>query len=102
MSTRNTSGISLRPIIPYFTGRFFRGTPSQALRARLRSVLSLRDALADISQQHQASRFSNIGRDQILNTSTADKSPAYFLVVPPGHRVSAEMSKPQAQPGGLR
>jgi hypothetical protein len=27
------------------------GTPSQALRARLRSVLSLRDALADISQQ---------------------------------------------------
>src|SRR5271165_3350086 len=34
------------------TGRFFRGTLSQALRARLRSVLSLRDALADISQQH--------------------------------------------------
>src|SRR5580700_11631974 len=41
----------LRPIIPYPTGRFFRGTLSQALRARLRSVLSLRDALADISQQ---------------------------------------------------
>jgi hypothetical protein len=33
------------------TGRFFRGTLSQALRARLRSVLSLRDTLADISQQ---------------------------------------------------
>src|SRR5271165_5075629 len=45
----------LRPIIPYPTGRFFRGTLSQALRARLRSVLSLRDALADISQQHRAS-----------------------------------------------
>ena len=45
---------SLRPIIPYPTGRFFRGTLSQALRARLRSVLSLRDALADISQQHLA------------------------------------------------
>src|SRR5208283_1124693 len=44
----------LRPIIPYPTGRFFRGTLSQALRARLRSVLSLRDALADISQQHLA------------------------------------------------
>src|SRR5271165_1627255 len=44
----------LRPIMPYPTGRFFRGTLSQALRARLRSVLSLRDALADISQQHLA------------------------------------------------
>ena len=42
----------LRPIIPYPTGRFFRGTLSQALRARLRSVLSLRDTLADVSQQH--------------------------------------------------
>src|SRR5208337_1898414 len=41
--------------MPYPTGRFFRGTLSQALRARLRSVLSLRDALADISQQHLAS-----------------------------------------------
>src|SRR5580692_8561964 len=29
---------SLRPIMPYPTGRFFRGTLSQALRARLRSV----------------------------------------------------------------
>ena len=37
---------SLRPIIPCPTGRIFRGTLSQALRARLRSVLSLRDALA--------------------------------------------------------
>jgi hypothetical protein len=33
-------------------GRFFRGTLSQALRARLRSVLSLRDALADISHEY--------------------------------------------------
>ena len=33
-----------RPIIPYPTGRFFRGTFFQALRARLRSVSSLRDA----------------------------------------------------------
>ena len=30
-------------IMPYPTGRFFRGTFSQALRARLRSVLSLWD-----------------------------------------------------------
>ena len=35
--------------VPY--GTVLRGTLSQALRARLRSVLSLRDALADISQQ---------------------------------------------------
>jgi hypothetical protein len=42
---------TLRPIIPYPTGRIFRGTLSQALRARLRSVSSLLDALADISQQ---------------------------------------------------
>src|SRR5271157_5207100 len=53
----------LRPIIPYPTGRFFRGTLSQALRARLRSVLSLRDALADISQQHLANTH---GREHVL------------------------------------
>ena len=40
------------------------------------------------------------GRDQFLNTSTGDKSPAYFLVVPPGHTgiataLNAEMSKLQ-------
>jgi hypothetical protein len=40
------------------------------------------------------------GRDRILNTSTGDKSPAYFLVVPPGHTstaaaLNAEMSKLQ-------
>src|SRR5271167_4143313 len=29
------------------------------------------------------------GRDHILNTSTGDKSPAYFLVVPPGHTGTA-------------
>ena len=40
----------LHPIIPYPTGRLFRGTFSQALRARLRSGLPLRDALAYISQ----------------------------------------------------
>src|ERR1700759_4188418 len=50
-ATRNTSGISCARSYPYPTGRFFRGTLSQALRARLRSVLSLRDALPDISQQ---------------------------------------------------
>src|ERR1700722_8567153 len=38
------------------------------------------------------------GRDQILNTITGDKSPAYFLVVPPGRTgtataLNAEMSK---------
>ena len=31
--------------MPYPTGRFFRGMLAQALRARLRSVLSLRDTL---------------------------------------------------------
>ena len=40
------------------------------------------------------------GRGQILNASTGDKSPAYFLVVPPGHTrtgtaLNAEMSKLQ-------
>jgi hypothetical protein len=35
---REISGISCRPIIPCPTGRFLRGTLSQALRARLRSV----------------------------------------------------------------
>ena len=34
----DTCGISLRPIIPYPTGRFVRGTLSQALRAWLRSA----------------------------------------------------------------
>jgi hypothetical protein len=29
------------------------------------------------------------GREQILNTSTGDESPAYFLVVPPGHTDAA-------------
>jgi hypothetical protein len=29
------------------------------------------------------------GREQILNTSTGDKSPAYFLVVPPGDTATA-------------
>jgi len=46
-------------------------------------------------------RSSLRGRDQILNTSTGDKSSAYFLVVPPGHTatataLNAEMSKLQA------
>ena len=35
---------------------------SQALRARLRSVLSLRDALADISQQHLAKACCELSR----------------------------------------
>jgi hypothetical protein len=35
----------------------FGGTLFQALRARLRSVLSLRDALTNISQQHLASEL---------------------------------------------
>jgi hypothetical protein len=44
------------------------------------------------------------GRDQILNTSTGDKSPAYFLVVPPGHTgtataLNAEMAKLQGPKG---
>ena len=36
--------------MPYPTGRCFRQILTQALRARLRSVLSLRDALVDLSQ----------------------------------------------------
>ena len=35
---------------------------SQALRARLRSVLSLRDALADISQRHLAKACCELSR----------------------------------------
>src|SRR6202047_5151324 len=58
----NRPGRPWYPIIPYPTGRFFRGTLSQALRARLRSVLSLRDALADISQQHLAKFVHVCGR----------------------------------------
>jgi hypothetical protein len=46
------------------------------------------------------------GRDQILNTNTGDKSPAYSLVVPPGHTGTAtalnpKMSKLQG-PSGRR
>src|ERR1700719_2613799 len=41
---------ALRPIIPSPTGRFFLGTLSQALRARLRSVLSLQDATEECLQ----------------------------------------------------
>jgi hypothetical protein len=37
------------PIIPYPTGRFFRGDAFQALRARLRSESSLRDAAPSAS-----------------------------------------------------
>jgi REP element-mobilizing transposase RayT len=48
----------------FATGRFFRGTLSQALRARLRSVSSLRDELADISQQHLAKK--NISPERAL------------------------------------
>ena len=50
----NRPGRPSYPIIPYPTRRFFRGTLFQALRARLRSVSSLRDAMADVSQQHLA------------------------------------------------
>jgi hypothetical protein len=42
---------SLRPIMPYPRDGSFEGRFPQALRARLRSVLSLRDTLGDISQQ---------------------------------------------------
>src|SRR5580704_10244967 len=49
-------------IIPYPTGRFFRGALFQALRARLRSVSSLWDALTDISQQHLAKACCELSR----------------------------------------
>jgi hypothetical protein len=58
----NRPGRLSYPIIPYPTGRFFRGTLSQALRARLRSVSSLRDALADISQQHLVKACCELSR----------------------------------------
>jgi hypothetical protein len=46
-------------------------------------------------------KISFFKADTVLNTSTGDKSPAYFLVVPPGHTgtataLNAEMSKLQA------
>jgi hypothetical protein len=72
---------SLRPIIPYPTGRFFARDVFPGTSCQATIVPSLRDALADISQQHLASRFSNMELDQILNTKTGDKTPAYFLVV---------------------
>ena len=58
----NRPGRPWYPIIRYPTGRFFRGTLSQALRARLRSVSSLRDALADIWQQHLAKACCELSR----------------------------------------
>jgi hypothetical protein len=48
---------ALRPIIPYPTGRFFRGMLSQALRARLRSVLSLRDPASSANSAWGTSRL---------------------------------------------
>src|ERR1700722_15131098 len=50
----NRPGRPSYPIIPYPTGRFFRGTLSQALRARLRAGSLLRDAVAELSQQSLA------------------------------------------------
>jgi hypothetical protein len=50
------------------------------------------------------STFSSLRDEIILNTSTGDKSLAYFLVVPPGHTstataLNAEMSKLQGPSG---
>jgi hypothetical protein len=69
----NTSGIRCARSYRTLRDGSFQGRFSQALRARLRSVLSLRDALAEISQQHLASRFSDVERDQILNARIGDK-----------------------------
>ena len=55
ISTRNTPGISHSRSYRTLRDGSFEGRFSQALRARLRSVSSLRDALADISLQHLAS-----------------------------------------------
>jgi hypothetical protein len=52
--------------------------------------------------------FRSSGRNQILNTSSGDKSPSYFLLAPSGHTgtrttLNAEMSKLQtADPSGRR
>src|SRR5712675_3397311 len=58
LSTTQLPSATDRPVFPSgrdfhpSVGAYFQAHLSQALRARLRSVLSLRDALADISQQH--------------------------------------------------
>src|SRR6266404_5140960 len=60
LSTTQLPSATDRPVFPSgrdfhpSVGAYFQAHLSQALRARLRSVLSLRDALADISQQHLA------------------------------------------------
>ena len=58
----NRPGRPSYPIIPCPTGRLFGVAFFQALRARLRSVSSLRDALADIWQQHLAKACCELSR----------------------------------------
>ena len=58
LSTTQLPSATDRPVFPSgrdfhpSVGAYFQAHLSQALRARLRSVLSLRDALSDSSQQH--------------------------------------------------
>ena len=49
-------------VSPSLRDGYFGVALSQALRARLRSVLSLRDTLADISQQHLAKACCEMSR----------------------------------------
>jgi hypothetical protein len=69
-STRNTSGISCARSYRTLRDDSFRGTLFQALRARLQSVLSLRDALADISQQYLGKRLCTRLASESANSPT--------------------------------
>src|ERR1700733_9683926 len=89
------------PTVPYGTVLWRDAFPGTSCQATIGVVPT--DALADISRQHLASRFSNMERDQILNTRTGDKTPAYFLVVPLGHlqKVASGNLRPEGA-GGVR
>src|ERR1700731_2803338 len=80
-------------ITPYPTGRLFWEALSQALRARLRSVLSLRDALADFSQQPLATQGIWLGvggvrhhERQLIEDACRARLRRGFLVNPPAPR----------------
>ena len=54
--------------------------PASRRDARIR-----RSAFAKLNRFSREISIVPPGQKQILNTGTGDKSPAYFLVVPPGH-----------------
>jgi hypothetical protein len=85
-STRIPLGFAAS-IIPYPTGRFVRGSFARHFVPGYDRCCPYGTRWQTFRNSILASRFSNMERDQILNTRTGDKSPAYFLVVPSGHRV---------------